>query len=79
MAMSASFGSTITRSFSSGSMISTRIGPTEMSIRSSSGFEVRMMRWVPSFVTARTRRSCPGWGTARARRSRSTRRMTGAG
>ena len=37
MAMSASFGSTITRSFSSGSMISTRIGPTEMSIRSSSG------------------------------------------
>ena len=43
-------------------MISTRIGPTEMSIRSSSGFEVRMMRWVPSFVTARKASVVPRLG-----------------
>ena len=62
MAMSASLGSTTTRSFSSGSMISMRIGPTEMSIRSTNGLLARMIRWVPSWVTARKASVVPRLG-----------------
>ena len=62
MATSASLGSTTTRSFRSGSMISIRNGPTEMSIRSTSGLLVRMIRWVPSLVTARKASVVPRLG-----------------
>ncbi len=43
-------------------MISTRSGPTDTSMRSTSGLDARMIRCVPSWVTARKASVVPRFG-----------------